>query len=202
MLFSLIGDHPDVRRAVSSDFKNSGDAIYLIGETKQELGASELAYMLRDESRGRSGIGGLVPSIEPERNLLAYKSLTKAMHLGLIASAHDCSDGGLSVAIAESCFGIDAGAEIDISLLEDHGGNLDSWGALFGESLGRILVSVAPEKIEEFEIEMENIVCNFIGKVGNSDHLVIIDHGNTILEASITELRLAWKGTLDGGAPE
>ncbi len=202
LLFSLIGDHPDVRRAVSSDFKNSGDAIYLIGETKQELGASELAYMLRDESRGRSGIGGLVPSIEPERNLLAYKSLTKAMHLGLIASAHDCSDGGLSVAIAESCFGIDAGAEIDISLLEDHGGNLDSWGALFGESLGRILVSVAPEKIEEFEIEMENIVCNFIGKVGNSDHLVIIDHGNTILEASITELRLAWKGTLDGGAPE
>ena len=60
LLFSLIGNHSDVRKAVSSDFKQVGDMIYLVGETHQELGASELAFMLRDESNGESGIGGRV----------------------------------------------------------------------------------------------------------------------------------------------
>ena len=61
ILFSLIGNHKDVRMAVSSDFKHPGDHIYLLGETHQELGASELAYMFRDECSG--GIGGEVPRL-------------------------------------------------------------------------------------------------------------------------------------------
>ena len=56
LLFSLLGNHEDVRKAVSSDFKKPGDAIFIVGETHQELGASELAFMLRDEGSG--GIGG------------------------------------------------------------------------------------------------------------------------------------------------
>ena len=201
LLFSLMGDHPDVRYAISSDFKNNGDSIYLVGETRQELGASEFAYMLRDESGGTSGIGKTVPLIEPERNLSAYKALTKTMHSGLVASAHDCSDGGLSVAIAESCIGIDAGAEIEISALRGHDDELDKWGALFGESLGRILVSVAPENTGDFEIAMQEVSYTRIGHVGNTDKLVVTDQGITILTESIDALRTAWKGTLDGGAP-
>ena len=200
LLFSLMGDHPDVRYAVSSDFKNIGDSIYLIGESRQELGASELAYMFRDESDGSSGIGGTVPSIEPERNLSAYKALTKAMHSGLVESAHDCSDGGLSVAIAESCFGIDSGADIEISALRGYDDELDKWGALFGESLGRILVSVKPENINDFETAMQEISYTNIGKVSDGEKLIITDRGTTILSKSIVELCSAWKGTLDGGA--
>jgi len=199
LLFSLMGNHPDVRQATSSDFKKTGDLIYLIGESKQELGASELAYMLQEESEEISGIGGAVPSIEPERNLSAYKALTKAIHSGLVASAHDCSEGGLTVAITESCFGIDAGAEIDISLLRKHDKNLNSWGALFGESLGRIVVSINPENLELFEDIMKNIAHTRIGVVGDNDILSIRDEGTLILSGSIDELRNAWKGTLDGG---
>ena len=200
LLFSLMGNHEDVRMAISSDFKNTGDAIYLVGETKQELGASELAYMLQEESEGVSGIGGNVPSIDPERNLSAYKALTKAMHAGLVESAHDCSDGGLSVAIAESCFGIDAGAKIDISSLDSFDDKLDSWGAIFGESLGRIVVSINPKNIQAFEEIMAAVAHQSIGEVGNNDDLVIMKNDTKILTASITKLREAWKGTLDGGS--
>ena len=200
LLFSLMGNHEDVRKAISSDFKNTGDAIYLVGETKQELGASELAYMLQEETEGVSGIGGNVPSIDPERNLSVYKALTKAMHAGLVASAHDCSDGGLSVAIAESCFGIDAGAKIDISYLDSFDDKLDSWGALFGESLGRIVVSINPKNIQAFEEIMTAVAHQNIGEVGNNDDLVIMKNDTKILTASITKLREAWKGTLDGGS--
>ena len=110
ILFSLIGNHNDVRKAVSSDFKQTGDHIYLLGETHQELGASEIAYMFRDECSG--GIGGRVPEIDAERNLSMYRALTKAMSQGLVASAHDCSDGGLAVALAECCFGTNSGAAL------------------------------------------------------------------------------------------
>ncbi len=202
LLFSLMGNHPDVRLATSSDFKNIGDIIYLIGESKQELGASELAYMFNEETKGISGIGGLVPSIDTKRNLSAYTAISKAIHSGLIASAHDCSDGGLSVAIAESCFGIDSGAEIDISTLLSNNENLDSWGALFGESLGRILVSVSPKNIDAFETVMRNISCTKLGIVGDDDTLRVTNQGTLVLVESIEKLRLAWKGTLDGGGPK
>lgn len=199
LLFSLIGNHHDVRKATSSDFKKTGDIIYLVGETKQELGASELGYMLQEESEMPSGIGGKVPSIDPERNLSAYKALTNSINLGLVESAHDCSDGGLSVAIAESCFGIDFGANIEISPLQIFDDELDFWGMLFGESLGRILVSVNPMNLKEFEKEMENIACVSIGEVGTTDELNVTNNGELILTASINQLREAWKGTLDGG---
>ena len=181
---------------------NNGDIIYLIGESRQELGASELSYMFREESGGQSGIGGIVPSIEPERNLATYKILTKAMHSGLVASAHDCSDGGLAVAIAESCIGIDSGADIEISALRGFDDELDKWGALFGESLGRILVSVSPENSTNFESFLTTISYTRIGVVNNNDNLIVTDKSVPILSKSIPELRAAWKGTLDGGAPE
>ena len=110
LLFSLLGNHKDVRKAVSSDFKKPGDAIFIVGETHQELGASELAFMLRDEGSG--GIGGDVPDIEPERNMKVYRALASSMKNGLVSSAHDCSDGGLAVALAECCFGADSGLSL------------------------------------------------------------------------------------------
>tara|TARA_B100001758_G_scaffold247528_1_gene265757 strand:- start:5103 stop:8150 length:3048 start_codon:yes stop_codon:yes gene_type:complete len=199
LLFSLIGNHSDVRKAVSSDFKQVGDMVYVVGESHQELGASELAFMLRDESNGESGIGGKVPQIDTSRNLSLYRSLTKAMSNGLVSSAHDCSDAGLAAAIAECCFGCDSGADLDISDLFNADINLDYWGALFGESLGRILVSIKPENSEIFETFMKGHECNYIGKVSSGDKITITDSNNLVLVGSMSELRDSWKGTLNGG---
>ena len=200
LLFSLIGNHSDVRKAVSSDFKEVGDKIYLVGETHQELGASELAFMLRDESNGSSGIGKKAPQIDTERNLSMYRSLTAAMSKELVSSAHDCSDAGLAAAVAECCFGCDSGASLDISPLFYSDNELDTWGALFGESLGRILVSVSPEKAQDFEASMKGHECNFLGVVKSNDDLIFSNATDRILTASMSELRDSWKGTLNGGS--
>ena len=197
ILFSVVGNHPDVRKAVSSDFKAPGDAIYLLGETHQELGASELAFMLRDEGQG--GIGGAIPEIDTSRNLSMYRSLTGAMGRSLVASAHDCSDGGLATALAECCFGADSGASLDISGLWGDCESLDKWGALFGESLGRILVSVRQSDSEEFETEMSGHACHYLGLVSEGDGITVTKGAEEILVASMSDLRDAWKETLDGG---
>ena len=197
ILFSLVGNHSDVRKAVSSDFKKVGDSIYLLGETHQELGASELAFMLRDEGQG--GIGGSVPAIDPSRNLAMYRALTGAMAKSLVSSAHDCSDGGLAVALAECCFGADSGASIDLGPVMKDSESLDKWGALFGESLGRILVSVKQERREEFEMVMGGHSCHHIGSVTEGDDIIFSNTGEEILVTSMSEVRTAWKQALDGG---
>ncbi len=202
ILFSLIGNHSDVRKAVSSDFKSVGDRIYLCGESHQELGASEFAYMLRDESEGNSGIGGRVPEIDTERNLAMYRALTAAMGDNLVASAHDCSDGGLAAAVAECCFGADAGASVDIAGIMGDCTQIDAWGALFGESLGRILVSVEPQHCEAFEAALEGHACYALGEVEAGEKISISKGEEAILSASMPRLRAAWKGALDGGGPQ
>jgi len=197
LLFSLLGNHKDVRKAVSSDFKRPGDSIFLVGETHQELGASELAFYLREVGTG--GIGGSVPEIDPERNLAAYKALAEAMGEGLVSSAHDCSDGGLAVTLAECCFGSDSGASVDISPLWSDCSDLDEWGALFGESLGRILVSTRPSDKEAFENSMQGVCCHYLGEVSQGDSIFVSRDGLKVMTASMSELRNSWKSTLDGG---
>ncbi len=202
LLFSLIGNHEDVRKATSSDFKASGDLIYLLGETHQELGASELAFMLSESGAG--GIGSRVPQIDTSRNLSLYRALTTAMSEGLVASAHDLSDGGLVVALAESCIGISAGATIDISAMLLDSESLDTWGALFGESLGRILVGISPSNQAAFEQAMGENSITRLGEVGQSDdnRFIVTNGDELILTADISELRESWKKTLDGGGPK
>ena len=197
LLFTLLGNHEDIRKAVSSDFKNSGDIIYLLGQTHQELGASELVTMFRDECGG--GIGGKVPAIDTTRNLALYRDLTAAMRQELVVSAHDCSDGGFAVALAEACFGADSGCSVDISEVFNDNNSLDKWGALFGESLGRILVSVKDEHSSEFEAVMASNACFRLGEVVSGDEITISKSGETILQASMSELKQSWQATLDGG---
>ena len=202
ILFSLIGNHQDVRKAVSSDFKVPGDRIYLCGQSHQELGASEIAYMLRDETQGQSGIGGRVPEIDTTRNLAMYRALTGAMQKELVASAHDCSDGGLAVAISECCFGSDSGARIDVFPIMSDCNQIEPWGAMFGESLGRILVSVKPENSEAFENSMTGHACYFLGVVEEGDTILVTNGDTTLISTSMSSLRKAWKETLDGGGPQ
>ena len=193
LLYSLLGDHKDVRNAVSSDFKAKGDHIYLLGETHQELGASELAFMLREQTSG--GIGNDVPQINPQRNLAMYRSLTSAMEDGLVRSAHDCSDGGLAVAVAECCFGCDGATNISLDGL----GDVDVWGALFGESLGRILVTTTPENQAAFEAAMKDHKCTHIGNVGSAKTLQFSLDNEVVCKANLNKLLTSWKSTLNMG---
>ena len=110
LLFSLFGDQPDVRFTATSDLKQAGDRLFLVGRSHDELGASEIAFMLR-ENGTVEGIGGTPPQLaHPERNLTLYRALSQAIQNGLIQTAHDCSEGGVGVAVAEMCIGGRLGA--------------------------------------------------------------------------------------------
>ena len=195
LLYTVLGNHHDVRKAVSSDFKDKGDAIYLLGETHQELGASELSFMLSEETGG--GIGNGVPQIDTTRNLTMYRALTAAMGHGLVRSAHDCSDGGLAAAVAECCFGCGGATTINLDPIVSDG--VDEWGALFGESLGRIIVTVKPDNTSEFEAAMSGNKISRIGTVDNKKTLQFTIGENTILKATLSKLLASWKDTLNMG---
>ena len=193
LLFSLFGDHPDVRQTATSDFKFSGDRIYLVGTSNQELGASELAFMMT-ESGQVDGIGGRVPQLpHPEQNLAMYRSLSTAIRAGIVRTAHDCSEGGLAVALAEMCIGGRLGASVDI----DGTGDGDVWGRLWGESLGRFVVAVSPDNEAAFLAAMKGHPTTVLGTVDNTAHLSIMDGDDPLVHMHVDAMATAWKGTLD-----
>ena len=193
MLFSLFGNQPDVRKTATSNFKHHGERIYLVGTTYDELGASEVAFHLRERGDAE-GIGGQVPLLEdPERQLNVYRKLSASIQQGLVRTAHDCSEGGLAVAVAEMCIGGRCGAIIDI----DGIGHGDAFTRLWSESLGRIVVSVEAQHELAFVEMMEGSDVHLIGMVTESSDLIVEDGYDMIIQADVDELTTAWKGALD-----
>jgi phosphoribosylformylglycinamidine synthase len=165
----------------------------LVGSSKQELGASEIAFMLT-ESGEAGGIGGEVPRLlEPESQLDAYRALSKTIQSGLVRTAHDCSEGGIAVAVAEMCIGGRCGANIDL----DGTGSGDVWGRMWGESLGRIVIGVSAGNETDFVEAMagHSITLLGISTVGKS--LIITDGYDELVDLPVEQLVTSWQGTLD-----
>ncbi|HTR18851.1 MAG TPA: phosphoribosylformylglycinamidine synthase subunit PurL [Candidatus Paceibacterota bacterium] len=164
LLISAIGIIPDVSKAVTLDLKQEGDLLYLLGDTKDELGASEYFSML-----GYVGAG--VPTVDAKKNAKTYDALSQAMEEGLISSALGVGRGGLAVALAKSAVAGQFGADVDLSSVPGAPKNAES--ILFSESQGRVLVSIRPEAQREFEMLMRGVPSVRIGQVGNAGHLSI-----------------------------
>ncbi|WP_064094425.1 phosphoribosylformylglycinamidine synthase subunit PurL [Rossellomorea aquimaris] len=179
----MVGLVEDVDHITTQHFKNAGDLIYVIGETKEEFGGSELQKLTEGK------IFGKAPSIDLKTELRRQMQLLEAIQKGLVASAHDMAEGGLAVALAESAFGTkNLGAEIQVS-----GENIVA--SLFSETQSRFIVSVTPENIDEFEKLVPE--ANMVGRVlDQSDLHVLSDNRETILQASVEELETAWKGAI------
>lgn len=191
VLFSLIGHIPDVRHAVTMDAKRSGDLLYVLGVTRPELGGSE--YYAR-----HGFIGNDVPRVKPEEFLPYYRALEKAMRMGLVASCHDCSDGGLGVAVAETAFAGGLGLLVELDRAPREGVDRDDH-MLFSESQGRFLITVHAHKAREFEKIMEGCPMAMVGRVTAEPELVIHGlAGGTVVKASILELKQAWTRPLAG----
>jgi phosphoribosylformylglycinamidine synthase len=193
----MVGLVEDVRKIVTQGFKNEGDIIALLGETKNDLAASEYAQTILGLTTDELIENGEVPDLDLNLEKRVQETCLKLIDKLLINSAHDCADGGLAVAIAESCFSClnheTVGAEID---LKDE--NLDAAAHLFGETPSRIVVSFSPEKLTEVEEIARENDCPFqvIGKVSGAD-LKIKINGEEKVYASVAELENAWKTSLE-----
>ncbi len=183
ILYSMTAKMPDIRRVVTSEFKQAGDAIYQIGRSYEELGASEF-YALFGQ------LGEHVPLVRKEAAKARYLRMMQAHGLGLFASVHDLSDGGLAVALAESCFGGSVGATINLpnSLFAD---NLSLEAALFGESHSRFLVSVRAERAGELEA-IFGADAFYLGKVGG-ENLHIGKEDVELVGQPVERLLEAWQ---------
>ncbi|MDR2727195.1 MAG: phosphoribosylformylglycinamidine synthase, partial [Deltaproteobacteria bacterium] len=193
VLFSLLGIMDDVNKAVSSDFKEAGDAIFLLGPTRRELGGSELSGEL-----GRPG--GQVPVVDTLQARQRYLALHAAMNADLVTACHDLSDGGLAVALAEMAIGGRLGADVDLAAVPGIDA-LTPTECLYSESPSRLLVTVRPGQAMAFEDCMSRLsdpgLCARIGDVTDDALFTIRSQGAVLLTEPVEELAAAFKATLD-----
>ena len=188
LLISAIGVMPDVYKTVSPSFKKSGDNIYIIGETFDELGGSEYYKMLsKKENNDASLIGNDVPKVNALKNIKIYKAIEKAIFKELLSSSISVNGGGLAISLAKASIGGGFGCNITLKNLPGNYSNIDS--ALFSESQGRILVSVSNKNVKEFEKLMKGITYAKLGKIKDDDKFIITDKkGIRVVDTNIKKL--------------
>ena len=189
LLITSLGIIPDIRKAITMELKEAGNALYLLGVTKPEIGGSEYIRL-------HGELGGSVPKLDAETNMKAYTKLLDAMDSGLVRACHDCSEGGLAVAVSEMAFTGDLGVDLDIAKVPVSEKIRDDI-LLFSESNGRLLIEVSADKTEAFEKAMEGVAISCIGAVKTDPKLTVTKDGKPVLEESLVELMKAWKTPLE-----
>ncbi|OGI63305.1 hypothetical protein A2818_01615 [Candidatus Nomurabacteria bacterium RIFCSPHIGHO2_01_FULL_40_12] len=184
LLISAIGVIPDFYKTVSPEFKNARDAIYLLGETHDELGASEYYKMLA-KKEGNNAIGNNVPKVDVEKNMKTYLALEKAIQKELVTSAISVTSGGFGIALAKASLGGMLGCKVSISQTASKALSVDA--KLFSESQGRILVSISPKNISAFEKIIREIPHTKLGKVTKNGKFIVTDR-NKIIETNTKKL--------------
>lgn len=194
-VIGMLGVIEDSKHVTTQWFKEAGDKIVLLGATRNELGASELLSVLTGEA------AGAVPQINFDAEKAVQQVCLTAIQNCLVRSAHDCSEGGLAVALAESCFSSyrhnAIGAEIDLTEHATASGLENDLALLFSESPSRILLSVKPENVERLkELAVQaGVSCAVIGEVGG-ETLKIFCRGEEWLSDSVSRMQSVWKSAL------
>jgi phosphoribosylformylglycinamidine synthase len=196
-VIGMVGLIEDVRRAILPGFKNNGDVIALLGNTQDDLSSSEFAVTIAGVTTADIAASGKVPALDLDREVAVQNACLAAAESGLLLSAHDCSDGGLAVALAESCFsslGREAiGADVNLD------GTLGPTVQLFSESPSRIIVSFnATDENAVQEIAARyNVPFTILGRVEGT-RLTIRVNGNEAVSAGVSDLEAAWRNALSG----
>ena len=179
----MVGVIEDVDHITTADFKRAGDAIILLGDNTNELGGSEYLYVFHD----------LVAGAPPAVDLLGERSLQQAVlgmiTQGLVSSAHDCAEGGLAVALAESAAGGDQLLGVDVKLTDA----LPAVPLFFGEAQGRIIVSCAPDQVDAvLEVAKGHAVpARHIGSVVSADDGFTIAAGEHTISVPMSDVHRA-----------
>jgi phosphoribosylformylglycinamidine synthase len=188
----VLGVHDDVRTRLGVGFPAEEARVVLLGTTSEEFGGSAWADVMHRH------LGGRPPAVDldAERNLAAL--IAAAAAEGLLTSAHDLSDGGLGVALAESCLRGGVGCWISLSGFDNRAGVAvdappDLFTALFSESSGRAVVSVTPGREDEFAdlCDAHAVPATVIGRTGGETLTVV-----NAFEVAVTDLEQVWAATL------
>jgi len=186
-VLGVVGLIKDYAKAVTPGFKKEGHAIVLLGENKEGLGGSEYLKALFDEEKGTP------PALDLNKEKAVQERCLKAIEAGLIQSAHDISEGGLAVCLAECCFFSRDKMGCRIDLKED----LRPDGLLFGEAQSRIIISVQVSKMKKL-LELakkRKVPATMIGRTGGKI-IQVGWRGKKLISLPVRQAFKAWKDAI------
>ena len=190
LLISAISLVDDSRRCVTMDVKTPGNWLFVVGLTRNELGGSHY-YRLKGH------LGANVPKVDLAKAPRIAARLAEAIGEGLVVSCHDCSEGGLVVAMSEMAFAGGYGIEADLRGLPKGEDCVRVDSQLFSESTSRYVVEVEQQQFDAFARRMLNVPFGQIGRVTTGRRLVIKDsRGRAVIDADVTALKQAWQRPL------
>jgi len=193
LLISAIGVIRNVRNTVTIALKNYGNRIFVLGITKNELGGSVLSKIKNIKN-------GFVPDVYAKESKDIMKKIYKAISINLIESCHDCSNGGLIVAISEMAFASGKGVKINIDAVKTDNKNLPLTASeiLFSESNGRFIVEIKPENITRLKDILKDVVYSEVGVVSNNRKIVFESKKSKIkIQEQIEVLLNSWRNTIN-----
>jgi phosphoribosylformylglycinamidine synthase len=186
LLISALGQVPDARGCVTMDLKEAGNVLYLLGQTRDEMGGSHYHLL--------HGIaGGSVPRPDLKLAPRLFAHLHEAIKQSLVRSCHDLSEGGLAVAVAEMAFAGGVGAD----LTANGAAGLPDPVALFSESTTRFVVEVKPDRTAAFEALMAGLPLTKLGVTVKEPRLRVAgSSGEWVIWAALDQLKEAWQKPL------
>ncbi len=188
-IIGVVGVMEDASRVLTRAFRGAGDAVVLLGDDRGELGGSEFLKIVHGLVRGDA------PALDLAREAALIKVVTGAATDGLLRSAHDCSDGGIAVTLAECCFDTGGiGVSVELALAP----SLPSYSSLFSESPSRIVVSVDASKERELlqRATAAGVPARRIGTTGGS-RLEIAVRGQKVVDLAVAEAENLWATALE-----
>jgi phosphoribosylformylglycinamidine synthase len=193
LLISAISVLDDVERVVTMDAKKPGNLLLLVGETRRELGGSHY-YALHQE------LGASVPVVNLKTGPATARAVAALLREGAVASAHDCSEGGLAVALAEMLFAGNLGADVDLAGAPISADVTDDAALLFSESASRYLLEIPPDRFDLAARILKSAAIRFgvIGRITDSTLLAVRGiKGDPVMKEPLDALKKSWLGTLD-----
>ena len=184
-IVGMVGVLEDVRKHMTLDFKEEGNLIMLLGETKDEIGGSEYLSRIHGKESGE------IPFLNMAMEIRTQKAVLEGIERDLFQSVHDLSEGGLAVALAESAIAGNIGCKLDIQ------SELKGDRVLFSESQSRFIVSLKESKLSLLEkaLTANNIPYSILGKIGGRDLEININE-EKIIHHSIKALESNWRGAI------
>jgi phosphoribosylformylglycinamidine synthase subunit PurL len=182
-IIGMAGIIEDYNQVCTMPFKNDGDLVVLLGESKEELGGTEYLKVIHNLEQG------LPPQLDLSLEKAVQDVCRESIQAGIISSAHDCSDGGLAVTLAECCITGNKGLKVDIET-----DKIRNDAFLFGETQSRIVVSLSENHLDNLQAiaNKYEIPIQVLGKIeGNSLKI------SNLLDLEIKQLETAWESNIE-----
>ena len=190
ILISAIGIVDDVTKSVTMDFKEGGNLIYCVGQTYDELGGS--VYL---DTYGL--LGSSVPQVNTKQGMKTFEALSSVVKKGVVRSMHDCSEGGIGVALAEMAFSGGLGVTVRLDRVPFKGKTNRDDTVLFSESNSRFIVEVKPEDQKKFKQALKGISFGLIGRVEDTPEFIVYGLKQQVcVNTYIQDLKESWQKPL------